>query len=251
MRTTLFLAASSLSLLVASAAAAGESVRLAPHESKGWLNAVGRVGGYFSTISSEYPTHAAPGAPAVAKASRNGVGFDLDLMGFWDATRFDTLLGAEMKLQLGILRGTAVPAQGGPTSVDADDTARWFFRWDAAFDYGFVHFGVPRGVHGRLAGGAGFGMDYDSGRYGTRGGRFYPLLLARAHLFLSEGFGGHLAYHYVPTTANDAKIREHRFEAAGSIGALQAGVRYVLTRVYDVDTPFETKEMSAFVAYAF
>lgn len=254
MRTTLFLAASSLSLLVASSAAAGESVRLAPHESKGWLNAVGRVGGYFSTISSEYPTFApvATGQPSVAKSSRNGLGFDLDLMGFWDATRFDTLLGAEMKLQLGLLRGTPVPAKGGTqTNAEGAEDTRWFFRWDAAFDYGFVHFGAPRGVHGRLAGGAGFGMDYDSGRFGTRGGRFYPLLLARAHLFLSEDFGGHLAYHYVPTTANDAKIREHRFELAGSLGALQAGVRYVLTRVYDVDTPYETKEMSGFVAYAF
>jgi len=236
--------------LSASSAHAGGEVRLKSHESKGWMNAVGRVGGYYSMIGSDFPQVTTTGptpTTEVGKASRSAIGFDLDLMGFWDATRFDTLLGAEMKLQLALIKGEEIQRNG----TLAGDTNKLFFRWDAAFDYGLFHFGSAKGVRGRLGGGAGFGADYDSGRFGTSGGRVYPLLLARAHLFLTEDFGGHLAYHYVPTTANDAKIREHRFELAGSISSLQAGVRYVLTRVYVVDTPYETREGSVFVAYAF
>ncbi|MBK7402940.1 MAG: hypothetical protein IPJ34_43630 [Myxococcales bacterium] len=237
-------------LVLTSSASAGGEVRLKPHESKGWMNAIGRVGGYYSMISSEYPqvsTTSPTPTIETGKVSRSAIGFDLDLMGFWDATRFDTLLGAEMKLQLALIKGDEIQRNG----TVAADTNKLFFRWDAAFDYGLLHFGTAKGVRGRLGGGAGFGADYDSGRFGTTGGRVYPLLLARAHLFLTEDFGGHLAYHYVPTTTNDAKIREHRFELAGSISSLQAGVRYVLTRIYAGDTPYETKEGSVFVAYAF
>lgn len=235
-------------LVLASSASAGGEVHLKPHESKGWMNAIGRIGGYYSRISSEYPrTDTATRTLETGKASRSGIGFDLDLMGFWDATRFDTLLGAEMKLQIALIKGDDVQRDGTVVA----DANKLFFRWDAAFDYGLFHFGTAKGVRGRLAGGAGFGADYDGGRPGVSSGRVYPLLLARAHLFLTDDLGGHLAYHYVPTTTSDIKIREHRFEVAGSLSSLQAGIRYVLTRNYAGDTPYDTTEASVFVAYAF
>ncbi len=239
-------------LLVAApgAAFAADSARLETHDSKGWINAFGRVGGYYALVSGEVPQSIDPvsGNPVGTKFKRSGPGIDFDLMGYWDKTRFDTLLGAEMKMQFGMLSGPDL-AVGGR---EPNTSNRFTFRWDAAFDYGLVHLGSKDGVRARLAGGAGFGADYDGGRSYNTGGRAYAILLARAHLFLTDDFGGHLAYHWIPTTTNDKRVREHRFEIAGSISALQAGLRYDITYAYLADeNVFKATQLSFFAAYAF
>jgi hypothetical protein len=225
-------------------ARAADSVRLEEHEEKGYFDKFGRVGGFVGFVNgtngpSMVNQQGAPGA----SFTRMGYGADFDLLGFWDATRFDTLLGAEVLMKLGAYSAPKTDAGGG-------DKNYIFFRMDAASTYGLVHW--DGAMKGRISGGGGFGMDFDGGRWWTESGRAYAFLLARAQVQVGS-IGLHAAYHWVPTTTNDYFVREHRFEGAAGIGALHGGLRLTITtaRAGDVPDPAVSREIGAFLAFAF
>ncbi len=230
--------------LLTNAAQAADTERLEEHEAKGYFDKVGRVGAFAGMVTG---TQTSNNPTAVAEDfKRTGVGVDLDLLGFWDATRFDTLIGAELVTKFGAYSAAKVD---GATATENDKT-HLFFRMDAAMDYGLIHW--DGAIKGRISGGAGFGFDLNGGRWWTQSGRAYPMLLGRVQLGLG-GIGLHAAYHYIPTTTNNAFVREHRFEAAAGIGALHGGLRYTITpaRFNDTDPWLYTREAGLFVAYAF
>jgi len=239
--------------LVPTRAHAGDTVKLEEHEAKGYFDKIGRVGLFYGMVSGERPVGgniggvSGPSVPS-EKYTRNGFGLDFDLMGFWDATRFDTLLGAELITKFGSYKAETVD---GATETQADKSF-FMFRMDAAADYGLLHWDGP--MKGRISGGAGFGFDLDGGKWYAEKGRAYALLLARIQLSLG-GLGLHGSYHWVPTTTNDPYVREHRLEGAVGIGPLHAGLRFTITTArpvnYTADTPFIANEGGLFVAYAF
>lgn len=239
--------AGALLVLAPRLAHAADSVDLPEHDEKGWFDKFGRVGGFYGVVRGSRPV----GGGSANTASlgdesfeRSGFGVDFDLMGYWDATRFKTLIGAEMTMKLGQYKGES-------TDAAAAEKSYWMFRWDAAFDYGLVHWDGP--IKGRIAGGAGGGFDLDGGKWYASKGRMYPLLLARVQLWPGEKLGLHASYHHVPTTANDNLVREHRFEGAAGLGPLHAGLRLTITRArpQGTEVDFYARELGAFVAYAF
>lgn len=251
MRTILLSVVTASALSLAPSAHAADAVKLESHESNGYFDKFGRVGLFYGMGSGERP---AGGIQAVSGSSiptekydRKGFGLDFDLMGYWDATRFDTLLGAELLTKFGSY---------GAEKVDGDSNAPdknyLMFRMDAAADYGLLHWDGP--MKGRIAGGAGFGFDLDGGKWYAEKGRAYALLLARVQLQVGS-IGLHGSYHWVPTTTNDAYVREHRFEGSAGIGPLHGGLRYVITTArpadYTGDTPFVSREGQIFIMYAF
>ena len=251
MKTTLKIALFAFTLCVAGAASADDSVRLEDHESKGYFDKVGRLGGYVGMLSGDRPvTQSTPGVPGstttAQKYTQTAVALDFDVLGFWDATRFDTLIGAELITKIGGYTG----AKGDGISAEETDKNVLFFRMDAAADYGLLHW--DGAIKGRISGGAGFGFDLNGSRWWTQSGRAYPLLLARLQL-ATGGLSGHASYHYIPTTTNDSFVREHRFEGALGIGALHAGLRLTLTpaRLTDTSDWYVSRELGAFIAYAF
>lgn len=245
--STLALAALSLA---PSAARAADAVKLEEHESHGYFDKIGRVGLFYGMQSGDRPAGGDAGVSGPTAPSesykRNGFGLDFDLLGFWDATRFDTLLGAELVTKFGSYSSEKV--DGGQNQ----DKSYLMFRMDAAADYGLLHWDGP--MKGRISGGAGFGFDLDGGKWYAEKGRLYALLLARVQLQVG-GIGLHGAYHWVPTTTNDGYVREHRFEGAAGIGPLHAGLRFIVTTArpasYTADDPFMASEGQLFVAYAF
>jgi hypothetical protein len=231
----------------APAAAAEDAERLEEHEEKGYFDKVGRLGAFAGVVTGTQPTTNTAGATgATEDYKRTGFGMDFDLLGFWDTTRFDTLIGAELRSQFGAY---TAPKVEGATATENDKT-HLFFRTDAAMDYGLIHW--DGAIKGRISGGAGFGFDLNGGRWWTQSGRAYPLLLGRVQLQVG-GLGLHAAYHYLPTTTNSAFVREHRFEAAAGIGALHGGLRYTITpaRFDDTQPWLITREAGLFIAYAF
>lgn len=254
MKHTIKLAAALATLALAASAHAGDSVRLEEHESKGYFNKTGRVGAFVGLVTGSQPymgpttyTGGVPNpTPAGTDYKRTGFGVDFDLLGFWDATRFDTLLGAELIAKVG---GYTAPKGDGTSETEGDKT-HLFFRTDAAADYGLIHW--DGAIKGRISGGAGFGFDLNGGRWYTQSGRAYPLLLARVQLG-TDSLSVHGSYHYVPTTTNDAYVREHRFEAAAGLGALHAGVRLTITpaKLTEAADWYVSRELGAFVAFAF
>lgn len=228
----------------APAAGAADAERLEEHEAKGYFDKVGRIGAFAGMVTGTQGSsnNTAP----TTDYKRTGVGVDFDLLGFWDTTRFDTLIGAELRSQFGAY---TAPKVEGATATENDKT-HLFFRTDAAMDYGLIHW--DGAIKGRVSGGAGFGFDLNGGRWWTQSGRAYPLLLGRVQLQVG-GIGLHAAYHYIPTTTNTAFVREHRFEAAGGIGALHGGLRYTITpaRFDDTQPWLYTREAGLFIAYAF
>jgi opacity protein-like surface antigen len=239
-------------VLFASSASAADAERLEPHEKEGYFDKSGRVGLYYFQGLGTRPADVGFGAAGDFK--RSGFGVDFDYYGYWDETRFGTLIGAEFKTSLGLHRAEVLkdPAPGNE-SVDAN---RLFLRMDAAFDYGLVHWDAP--IKGRIAGGAGLGFDIDGGRsYAAT--RSYAILLARAQLWPNDSFSLNGAYYYVPTTgSSNVVIREHRLEGSLGFSSLQVGLRIELTRAKvdpapgapDTET-YTARQASAFVAYAF
>jgi hypothetical protein len=227
---------------------AKDAVKLEDYEAKGYFDNSARIGAFYGMLSGERPTAGVAGQAPTESYTRRGFGVDFDVLGFWDATRFDTLLGAEFLAKFGSYGASKV--EGQPES--GDDKSYVFFRMDAAADYGLLHWDGP--VKGRISGGAGFGFDIDGGKWYADHGRAYALLLARVQLSLG-GHGLHGSYHWVPTTANDPSIREHRLEGGVGIGPLHAGLRLTVTTVrpsgYTADAPLVSREGGAFVAYAF
>lgn len=244
------LAVLATSTTIATASHAEDSVKLEESEEKGYLDKFGRLGGFVGMVSGTRPgpTVNTTGTPVVSTQDykQTAVGVDFDLMGFWDATRFDTLIGAELITKLGGYTG----AKGDGIQAEESDKTNFFFRMDAAADYGLLHW--DGALKGRVSGGAGFGFDLGGGRWWTQSGRAYPILLARVHLGTGS-ISAHGSYHYIPTTTNDAFVREHRFEGALGLGALHAGLRLVITparRTAESDW-FVSRELGAFVAFAF
>jgi hypothetical protein len=231
-------------LTFAPVAAAEDAERLEEHEEKGYFDKVGRIGAFGSMVTGAQGS-ADNNAP-VTDYKRNGFGLDFDVLGFWDATRFDTLIGAEIRSQFGAY---TAPKVEGATATENDKT-HLFFRTDVAMDYGLIHW--DGAIKGRVSGGAGFGFDINGGRWWTQSGRAYPLLLGRVQLQVGA-IGLHAAYHYIPTTTNTAFVREHRFEAAAGIGALHGGLRFTITpaRFDDTQPWLVTREAGLFIAYAF
>jgi hypothetical protein len=238
-----------LSIVIASAprdARAGDTVKLEDHEEKGYFDKVARFGAFFGMVNGTNGSR--PDLPnqqgaSAASFTRTGIGVDFDALGFWDATRFDTLLGAEMITKLGVYSAPKTDTGGG-------DRNYMFFRMDAASTYGLLHW--DGSIRGRISGGGGFGFDFDGGRWWTQSGRAYAFLLGRVQLQVG-GIGLHGAYHWVPTTTNDYFVREHRFEGAAGVGALHAGLRFTITtaRHAEEQSNAVSRELGAFIAYAF
>jgi len=222
---------------------AEDSVKLEEHEEKGYFDKFGRVGGFVGFVNgTNGPTmQNQQGAPG-ASFTRMGYGVDFDLLGFWDATRFDTLLGAEMLMKLG--------SYSAPKTDGVADKSFIFFRMDAASTYGLIHW--DGAIKGRISGGGGFGFDLDGGRWWTESGRAYAFLLGRVQLQVGN-IGLHGSYHWVPTTTNEYFVREHRFEGSAGVGALHGGLRMTVTTAHAPDVPDNavTRELGAFLAYAF
>jgi hypothetical protein len=202
-------------------------------------------------LSGDRPiTSTTPGVPGVTatsqKYTQNAALLVFDVLGFWDTTRFDTLIGAEMVSKIGAYTGP----KGDGISAEETDKTKLYFQLDAAMNYGLLHW--DGAIKGRISGGAGFGFDLNGTRWWTQSGRAYPMLLARLQLG-TDTLSAHASYHYIPTTTNDAFVREHRFEGALGLGALHAGLRLTLTpaRLTDTSDWYTSRELGAFLAYAF
>lgn len=237
-------------LLSTAAARAGETVRLEEHERNGYFDKWGRFGVFYGTLSGDRPAGPTSGPTIPTRGyTRNGFGVDFDMLGFWDATRFDTLLGAELRASFGSY--SAAQLAGEPDSAAAKSYLT--FRLDAASDYGLLHW--DGSTKGRISGGAGFGFDLDGGKWYAPGGRAYPQLLARVQVLVG-GLGLHGAYHWIPGTGGDHYVREHRIEGAAAWGSVQGGLRSIVTTVRPSDYqgdggPLVSRELQAFVSYAF
>jgi hypothetical protein len=243
-------AATAASLAIVTTAAVGaaradDAKSLRDTDSKGWGDTVGRIGISYTTITGSEPIANAPSADY----SQRLISIDMDLMGFWDATRFDTLIGAEWLVRFG--QQTAQKYTGSDTQGDPS----FFFRSDFAFDYGVVHWDGD--LRGRISFGAGAGMDF-APRWYTTSGRFYPLVMLRAQFWI-EDIGIHIAYHHIPTAAVDeakggATQREHRIEIGAGTGPIHGGVRLVLTKMLGAmsdGSDASEKQLGAFVMWAF
>ncbi len=228
---------------------AADAVRLQRHESNGYFDKYGRFGVFYGMVTGDVPIGTREGPNVATKTyKRNGFGLDFDMFGFGDATRFDTLLGAEWLVKFGSYSAPTI--EGEPNN--AADGNKLMFRMDAAADYGLLHW--DGNIRGRVSGGAGFGFDFDGGKWYATGGRAYAQLLGRVQLW-SNGLGLHASYHWIPGTLSDALIREHRLEGAASVGSVQGGLRAIVTTVrppgYTGAEPITAQEGQIFVAYAF
>ncbi|MFI5301073.1 MAG: hypothetical protein ACHREM_23565 [Polyangiales bacterium] len=255
----LFLAfAASLSCATfATVARADGSERLERWETHGFGDSIGRVTAAFADVKGSYPG----GGPSY---SRTGVVADLDFIGFWDATRFGTLIGAEWNTRVGLLTAESYDGGIAPANQTATDSGQprgnsLVFRTEAAFDYGIIGFGDQDDVHGRILFGAGAGMDYDGGsgvythNFADSGFRGYLLLLARAHLWLSDDLALHFAAHYLPLITGTWTQTEYRVEAAVAISKLQLGARWILDTAHEDGTSdsVTSNQLNAFIGYDF
>jgi hypothetical protein len=190
------------------------------HDSSGFGDTTMRVGGSYTMVSGSGPANdPTTNAPTLGNYKRNQYTIDFDIYGYWDATRFDTLIGAEGVMKFGM---------GGVEKYDGIDPGggKLYFRSDFAFDYGIVHWDGD--VRGRISFGAGAGMDFAPRWYG--GSRFYPQLVGRVQLWFGD-FGVHASWHHLPATSGDYEDREHRFELGVGTGPIHGGVRYTRTRI--------------------
>jgi hypothetical protein len=231
-------------LATAPAALADGSKDLDGTDARGYGDTIGRLGlGYTMVSGRGYSTDANTGVRAAGDYTRNRISLDFDLYGFWDATRFDTLIGAEFSTRFGT-NGTEKFDGGLP-----EGKGGLFFRMDGAFDYGVVHWDGP--MRGRIAFGAGAGMDFAGRWYGSA--RYYPMLVGRVQLWFGD-LGVHASWHHLPTVSGDYTQREHRFELAVGSGSIHGGARFTLTKLLKPSgetEDFNQKELGAFVMWAF
>jgi len=169
-----------------------------------------------------------------------GLAFDLALMGFFEKTHFDTLIGAELDVSVGgNHRRILNDGSDGKIAFNA--------RAEAALDLSFLHWNGS--VPGRFVIGGGFGADYDDGRElsGWPGaGRTYPLIIGRFQLRPSRKLRVHLGYRFLPTTSSEMKMQEHRFELAVGMKKVQAGVRHQLTVLSPEASPRAHEQQTTF-----
>ena len=152
-------------------------------------------------------------------------------------SRFGTPYGAELVHRVG-LRGRE------PGYVDTSRPPRPIFQLEGAFDAAPLH-----GESWRIVTGFGAGLDLDTGRWFPAGGRLYPLILVRAEIFPSR-FGLHLGWTWIPTTSNDAHVREHLGELWTSFEHLSLGTRLAYRMVED-DITYRSRELSLFAGWIF
>ena len=252
-RDTLAIACAIGATLAASSANAADAVSLQPHESKGFGDSSVRMAVGYAAIKGTIPVGTA--TSDTYDFSRSGFVADFDFMGFWDATRFDTLIGAEANMRIGSL---GVPSYSDPAAPKPGEHSAIVFRTEAAFDYALMQFGEPRDFHGRVIFGAGAGVDYDGNdiRGGDDGFRAYPMLILRGQLFFSESMGIHLSIINLPTTTGSLVQRENRFEASFAIEHIHAGIRLIRETTHKPDsdesqTTSTSNQYNLFLGYAF
>lgn len=233
-------------LTAAPSAQADGAKNLDRHDSSGFGDSFMRLGGSFAMVSGQGlgPADPVTNTTTLTDYKRTQYTLDFDMYGFWDATRFDSLIGAEFVAKLGV---------GGTEKFDSGDgKSGLYFRSDFAFDYGVVHWDGD--VRGRISFGAGAGMDFAPRWYG--GSRYYPQLLGRVQLWFGD-LGVHASWHHLPATTGTYNDREHRFEVGVGTGPIHGGVRYTRTRIGsgETATPDNAKlnqnEFGIFVMAAF
>ncbi len=233
-------------LCLAPAALADGAKNLDHTDGNGYGDTAMRVGGSYTMVSGRgLGTDAVTNQPTAVDYKRTQYTLDFDVYGYWDATRFDTLIGAEFLMKFGV---------GGVEKYEGVDpgSSKLYFRSDFAFDYGVVHWDGP--VRGRVSFGAGAGMDFAPRWYG--GDRYYPQLVGRVQLWFGD-LGVHASWHHLPATSGGYNDREHRLELGVGTGPIHGGLRYTLTRIGsgDLRTPDDAKlnqsELGLFVMAAF
>lgn len=242
---TLAAIAALATLSVAPAAHADGAKNLDRHDSSGYGDSFMRVGGSYTMVSGKgIGNDPVTGATTLGDYKRSQITLDLDLYGFWDATRFDSLIGAEFLMKVGL---------GGTEKFDwGNGKGGLFFRTDFAADYGVIHWDGD--VRGRISFGAGAGMDFAPRWYG--GSRYYPQLLGRVQLWFGD-LGVHASWHHLPATTGEYNDREHRFELGVGTGPIHGGVRYTRTRIRSAekaipdDAKADQSELGLFVMGAF
>lgn len=168
---------------------------------------------------------------------RDTIALEGVLSGLPGKTRFGTPYGAELVHRVG-LRGRE------PGYVDTSRPPRPIFQLEGAFDAAPLH-----GSSWRIVTGFGGGLDLDTGRWFPAGGRLYPLVLVRAEIFPAR-FGLHLGWTWIPTTTNDAHVREHRGELWTSLEHFSLGTRFTYRMVED-DITYRSRELSLFAGWTF
>ncbi|MDX2056045.1 MAG: hypothetical protein SFV15_26825 [Polyangiaceae bacterium] len=167
------------------------------------------------------PVMPAPGAPTPSPTedySRTQAWLTYDLYGYFDKTRFNTLVGAELSAGLGFF--TPEAADPERATEPSKDYSKIHARLDMAMDYAPIHWGGSLG--GRWVFGAGFGGELGSSWY-TDGARVYPLLLTRLQFFLGESSALHFAGHWLPSTSDANDVSELRLEGSYAIGSVDLG----------------------------
>jgi hypothetical protein len=228
-------------IVLAPDANAEDAKDLESKDARGFGDTTLRVGGSYTRVSGTLVDSGTP-----VEYTRNQYSLDFDVYGFWDVTRFDTLIGAEFLARIGM--GDAEQVSGQQSSGDKN----WFFRSDFAFDYGVLHWDGD--VRGRIAFGAGAGLDYFGSRwYAHSDVRYYPVLVGRAQFWIGD-VGVHISWHHLPTTSGEYSDREHRFEIGVGSGNVHGGARYTLTRIlhaYGDDQTANQKELGLYLMAAF
>jgi hypothetical protein len=150
------------------------------------------------------------------------------LYGYYDKTRFDTLVGGEISAGFGYV--TPESANPGRSPEPSDNWTRVHFRSEGAFDYALVHWSGA--VAGRVVFGAGGGFEFGSSWY-NRHSQAYPLILGRIQLFFGGSTGLHLAYHFIPITTDKWRDQEQSGEVLLSLRWFQLGAQVQYVRVVD------------------
>ena len=193
--------------------------------------------------------------PAVAPAttpveaggySRLGGGIGIDGGGFFDKTRFKTLVGFEGSAFLGYAKKPSYD-KNPPSTGPADDSGALILRTDGGPTYAFLHW---KGGHVTFL--PGMGLSLDGGR--VYGSYAYFYVGARGSIVLGKNLDVSAQYVHVPgTTVSSKYIREHRLEAFANISSVSAGARLQIDSTEAASDGKKTSHttLSAIVGYAF
>jgi len=156
--------------------------------------------------------------PIVEDYSRTQAWINFDYYGYFDKTRFDTLVGGEFTFGLGYFSAEA--ADPKRAKEPTEDYTKIHAKLDSAIDCAVIHW--DGSMAGRVVIGAGFGGELGSSWY-TDGGRVYPLLLSRFQLFLGETNALHFSAHWLPSTSDSRDVSNLRLEGSYALGGLDLG----------------------------
>jgi|GEM_PF-3889358 len=178
--------------------------------------------------------------------SRLGGGIGIDGGGFFDKTRFKTLVGFEGSAFFGYAKKPSYD-KNPPATGPADDSGALILRTDGGPTYAFLHW---KGGHVTFL--PGMGLSLDGGR--VYGSYAYFYVGARGSLSLGKDFDVSAQYVHVPgTTVSSKYIREHRLEAFANISSVSAGARLQLDSTESASDGKKTSHttLTAIVGYAF